>query len=150
MTSNRVISNEPMGSPGCTVACSGAAMRVNSQSASRGIDLACIELVGRSVRRCSNVVYAIVGGLGCVIRRRPTANRERIDIPPGGVGACVAPGPASQRVTRLLRTSVRFCEVGLDFRGVRPGGPHHRGLPRFALTSSPRTGLPALPHEERT
>jgi hypothetical protein len=85
-----------------------------------------------------------VGGLVCVIRPQPAANRERIDIPPG------ARSHGPRRIARLLRARVRFCEVGLDFRDVCPDGPHHRGVPRFALTSSPRTGLPALPHEERT
>jgi hypothetical protein len=65
------------------------------------------------------------------------ANRERIDIP--------------------LRLSTRFAQpIGLPAVWTAgPGSPrrdaaYHNGLPRFALTSSPRTGLAALPHDERT
>ena len=65
-----------------------------------------------------------LGALRIVIRRRPMANRERIDIP--------------------LRLRTRFARL------PQQDGPHHNGLPRFALTSSPRTGLAVLPHDERT
>ena len=78
-----------------------------------------------------------LGALRIVIRRRPMANRERIDI--------------------LLRLRTRFAEpVGLSAAWTAGRGSpqrdaaYHNGLPRFALTSSPRTGLAVLPHEERT
>jgi hypothetical protein len=89
-----------------------------------------------------------LAALGLVIRRGLTANRERIDIPSGFRRRSRMPVP-------LMRNVWTFCEIGrpIGFVDASRGSPqwdHHNGLPRFALTSSPRIGRAAFPQDERT